>query len=98
MQEVLIADDYADKPDCWGRQIESLGFLPILAADGKDVLDKPIRRKAAVDPDGPDDAGYGWLGSAQSSGQPRNQGYPGLGSNGVIPSIGSQHLHRTRLQ
>jgi hypothetical protein len=76
-QKVLLADDYADMRKLLGRQIESLGFLPILAADGKDVLDKAIRRKAAVDPDGPDDAGNGWLGSgAKSSRQPGTKAIP----------------------
>jgi two-component system, cell cycle response regulator DivK len=45
MKKVLIADDYADMRELLGRQIESLGFLPILAEDGRDVLEKAIREK-----------------------------------------------------
>jgi two-component system, cell cycle response regulator DivK len=45
MIKVLIADDYADMRELLGRQIESLGFLPILAEDGKEALEKAIREK-----------------------------------------------------
>jgi two-component system cell cycle response regulator DivK len=45
MKKVLIADDYPDMRELLGRQIESLGFLPILAENGKDVLEKAIREK-----------------------------------------------------
>jgi CheY-like chemotaxis protein len=45
MKKVLIADDYIDMRELLGRQIESLGFLPILAENGKDVLEKAVREK-----------------------------------------------------
>lgn len=45
MKKILIADDYPDMRDLLGRQIEYLGFVPILAENGKDVLEKAIREK-----------------------------------------------------
>ena len=45
MRKVLIADDYPDMRELLGRQVEALGFLPILAENGKDVLEKAIREK-----------------------------------------------------
>ena len=45
MKKVLIAEDYPDMRELLRRQIECLGFLPILAENGKDVLEKAMREK-----------------------------------------------------
>jgi two-component system cell cycle response regulator DivK len=45
MKKVLIADDYQDMRELLGRQIEYFGFLPILAENGKEVLEKAILEK-----------------------------------------------------
>jgi two-component system, cell cycle response regulator DivK len=45
MKKILIADDYRDMRELLGRQIECLGFLPILAENGKEVLEKAIVEK-----------------------------------------------------
>jgi two-component system, cell cycle response regulator DivK len=42
MKKVLIADDYPDMRELLGKQLERLGFLPILAENGKEVLEKAI--------------------------------------------------------
>jgi two-component system, cell cycle response regulator DivK len=48
MKKVLIADDYPDMRDLLGRQIESLGYIPILAENGQDVVEKAIREKPGL--------------------------------------------------
>ena len=42
MKKILIADDYPDMRELLGRQIERLGFIPILAENGQEVLEKAI--------------------------------------------------------
>lgn len=42
MKKVLIADDYPDMRELLGRQIERLGFIPILAENGAEVLEKAV--------------------------------------------------------
>ena len=47
-KKVLIADDYRDMRELLGRQIESLGYIPILAENGQDVVEKAIREKPGL--------------------------------------------------
>ena len=42
MKKILIADDYPEMRELLGRQIERLGFIPILAENGQEVLEKAI--------------------------------------------------------
>ena len=42
MKKILIADDYPDMRELLARQIERLGFIPILAENGQEVLEKAI--------------------------------------------------------
>ena len=48
MKKVLIADDYSDMRELLARQIERLGFFPILAENGKEVLEKAITERPAL--------------------------------------------------
>ncbi len=45
MKKILLADDYPDMRELLRRQIERLGFIPILAENGKDVLEKAVVEK-----------------------------------------------------
>lgn len=42
MKKILIADDYPDMRELLGRQIERLGFIPIMAQNGAEVLEKAV--------------------------------------------------------
>jgi two-component system, cell cycle response regulator DivK len=48
MKKVLIADDYPEMRELLGRQIEYLGYIPILAENGQDVVEKAIREKPGL--------------------------------------------------
>ena len=45
MKKVLIVEDHPDMRDLLQRQIERMGFVPILAKDGKEGLEKAIAGK-----------------------------------------------------
>ena len=68
--KVLIVEDYPDMRDLLGIIVGRLGYLPVLANEGEEGVEKAIAEKPGLIT-GHDDAQNGWSGSGtKTSGKP----------------------------
>jgi two-component system, cell cycle response regulator DivK len=99
MKKVLIADDYPDMRELLGKQLERLGFLPILAENGKEVLEKAIAeqpRLILMDMMMP--VMNGWEAVRSLRANPETKNIPILAATALFHDSDLQRLHRWGLQ
>ena len=64
--KVLIVEDHPDMRDLLGLIVERLGYVPVVAREGEEGVEKAIA-EARLNPTGHRDAQNGWSGSGTTA-------------------------------
>jgi CheY-like chemotaxis protein len=99
--KILIVEDNPDMRDLLVLRVQMTGYLPIVATQGKEGIERPTQRSRTWFLMGYDDAGNGRLGSGEKTSRlSRNERHPHLphlGNNRTLSFGGSEVVFGRRL-